>query len=332
MTMDNTGISGPGSAPVAAAPPRTRFQGAAEDASGGPVRALALDTLQVSTGPRCNLSCKHCHVSGGPGRTEEMNAGTALAVLAALASSPATATLDITGGAPEMSPVFRMLVEGARAIGRRVVVRSNLTLLSERDYAWVAPFLRASGAEVVASLPYYGPEAVDRVRGSGVFMRSIEALALLNSLGIGTGTAPLSLVYNPPGAFLAPPQTSLEAEYRERLASDFGVRFDALYTFSNMPIGRFREFLARAGAIETYMKKLIGAFNPATLCGIMCRRLVSVGHDGLLHDCDFNLALEMGLAPGLPRSIEEFDHERLADRPIMLGDHCYACTAGQGST
>jgi len=297
------------------------------------LHSLGVETLQVNLGFRCNLACKHCHVAAGPGRSEMMADENVDAVLDIVASGEIH-TLDLTGGAPEYHPRFRELVTRARTLGKHVIVRSNLAIFFEPGMEDLPEFLADAGVELVASLPFYLEESVDRVRGAGTFGKCIEALKRLNELGFGSssGTRELSLVYNPQGAFLPPPQAALEQEYRRTLSEHHGVSFDRLYTLANMPIGRFKEFLERTGQLNSYMEKLSGAFNPCTLDGLMCRHLVSVAWDGTLHDCDFNQVLGLGVAEDIPQSVQAFDYRALAARPIMLGEHCYGCTAGQGST
>jgi radical SAM/Cys-rich protein len=297
-----------------------------------PLRAMELSTLQVNLGYRCNLACRHCHVSGGPSRMEVMDRETADAVLRALASSK-IGTLDITGGAPELNPSFRYLVLGARKLGRIMIARTNLAVFFEAGMEDLPEFYRDNDVALVASLPYYLEDDVDRVRGSGTFRKSIDALRKLNGLGYGAPDGKvLNLVYNPRGAFLAPDQSALEAEYRKELSARFGISFTRLYTFTNMPIGRFRAFLAGTGHLEKYMDKLACAFNPATLDGIMCRHLVSVGWDGRLYDCDFNQVLGLTVNSGAPAHIRDFDPDPLSGRIIETGDHCFGCTAGAGSS
>ena len=309
-----------------------------------PVRARTT-TLQVNIGLRCNLACHHCHVESGPKRTERLGRDDVDRLLALLERTPAVTTLDLTGGAPEMHPDFRHFVREARRLGRRVIDRCNLTILLEPGYEDLADFLAEQEVDVVASLPCYGPENVESQRGRGVFDGSIRALQRLNALGYGRGghgaaaegaptDAPgrLDLVYNPVGPSLPPPQSTLEAEYRDALARDFGIRFDALLTITNMPIKRFAHALARDGRHRDYMDLLVASFNPGTLPGLMCRHQISVAHDGRLYDCDFNQALELGV-PGEPRTIHELtDLAALDGRPIATGDHCFGCTAGAGSS
>jgi radical SAM/Cys-rich protein len=297
------------------------------------LRADGVSVLQVNLGYRCNLSCKHCHVSGGPTRTEVMDRATAESVLSALLDNPLE-TLDLTGGAPELNPNFRWLVVEARRAGRHVIVRTNLSVFFEPGLEDTPRFLREHGVEVVASLPYYLQDGVDRVRGSGTFAKCIAGLRRLNELGYGSGSAEprLSLVYNPSGAFLAPTQAEMEEEYRRELSARHGISFSGLFTLTNMPIGRFRDFLVRTGGLEPYLGRLACAFNPDTLNAVMCRRFVSVGWDGMLYDCDFNQMLGLPVTAGCSRHIGSFDYAALSGRDLVVGDHCYGCTAGQGST
>lgn len=298
----------------------------------GPLTASGIDMLQVNVGYRCNLACKHCHVQGGADRQEAMSRETVDAVLNVVRDGRIK-TVDITGGAPELNPHFRYLVEEAQNAGCNVVVRTNLSIFYEEGMEDLFDFYGKKHIELVASLPSCHGENVDRVRGNGVFEKSISALRRLNCLGYGADNGrTLNLVYNPAGAFLPPAQFSLEAEYKKELSSSYGITFTRLYTFANMPVGRFRQFLLRTGNFEKYMEKLIQAFNPETLCGLMCRRLVNVAWDGRLYDCDFNQMTGLGIAEGYPAMIGAFDHDRLASRKIVVDDHCFGCTAGQGST
>ncbi len=298
-----------------------------------PLQATRIETLQVNVGKRCNQACKHCHVEAGPQRTEVMTRETAGWVIGALERHPEIATLDITGGAPELNPNFRFLVTAARALRRHVMDRCNLTVLFEPGQEDTADFLRDNDVEVVASLPYYLAQRTDSQRGLGVFDKSVAGLQWLNRLGYGRDGGPaLNLVYNPTGAFLPPAQAEIEAEYRRELDKRHGIAFSNLYTITNMPISRFLHFLERSGNAERYMEKLVGAFNPAAAQGVMCRSLVSVGWDGALYDCDFNQMLELPLTPGRPRHIRDFDGEMLAGRTVAVGRHCFGCTAGAGSS
>jgi radical SAM/Cys-rich protein len=244
------------------------------------------------------------------------------------------ATLDVTGGAPELNPHFRHLVRSARALGCHVIVRSNLAILSEDGMEDLTGFYRDQMVEVVASLPYYLSEQVDRVRGEHAFAKSIAALRRLNSLGFGNGDPrlPLTLVYNPQGMFLPPCQRTLEAEYRRELDKRYGITFSRLFTLANMPLGRFRNALVERRLYDNYLGKLRSAFNSSTLEGLMCRHLINVGWDGTLYDCDFNQMAGLALTSPNPASIMEFDPVRLLAREIATAEHCYGCTAGQGST
>jgi radical SAM/Cys-rich protein len=290
-------------------------------------------TIQVNVGKLCNQACHHCHVDAGPRRTERMTRETAERVIEMLAASPGVETLDITGGAPELNPNFAMLVERARALGRRVIVRCNLTVTLEPGMEWLVEFYRRAGVELVCSLPCYTAENTDRQRGAGVFDKSIAALRNLNAAGFGRGTLRLDLVYNPIGASLPPPQAELEAQYREELARNFGIVFDRLLTITNMPIARFANQLSAAGNHTAYMSLLVNHFNPATVDMLMCRDLVSVGWDGRLYDCDFNQMLEIPIGASAASAIWDIeDVGELAGARIATGSHCFGCTAGAGSS
>jgi radical SAM/Cys-rich protein len=296
------------------------------------LRATGIVVLQVNVGKLCNQTCRHCHVDAGPERREIMTRET-MAVCLDVLDRAGIPTLDVTGGAPEMNPHFRWFVAEARKLGRHVIDRCNLTILLAPGYDDLPQFLTEQRVEVVASLPCYLPKNTDAQRGEGVFEKSITALRRLNALGYGVPESELllTLVYNPVGPALPPPQPQLEADYRRELATRHGVVFNRLFTITNMPISRFLEDLVRAGRYEEYMGKLIAAYNPATVEGVMCRTTLSVGWDGRLYDCDFNQMLNLGLAPGLPRTIGEFDLRNLSDRRIVTGRHCFGCTAGSGS-
>lgn len=300
-----------------------------------PVRRAALQTLQVNLGYRCNQSCLHCHVNAGPNRTEMMDAATVDQVLAVLRARRVE-TLDLTGGAPELNPHFRRLVAGARALGVKVIDRCNLTILSEPGQEDLADFLAAQGVEVVASLPCYSPANVDRQRGDGVFEASIAGLKRLNALGYGQADRGLvlNLVYNPQGPVLPPPQQTLEADYKRELAAHFGIVFNRLYALTNMPIQRFGSTLVSKGSFASYMALLRGAYQAENLGTLMCRSTVSVDWQGDLYDCDFNQML------GLRARLKGRERPQLADlldddpegEAIHTADHCYGCTAGQGSS
>ena len=312
------------------------FDAALAGAGLDPLGASSLDTLQVNVGKLCNMTCAHCHVDAGPDRkTENMSAATADAVLALLKISGAT-TLDLTGGAPEMNPHFRRLVTAARAMNRHVVDRCNLTILTAPTYEWAAPFLAENDVEVVASLPCYTADNCDAQRGDGAFMKSVSALRSLNELGYGVrAELPLTLVYNPVGPSLPPPQGALEADYQTRLAEDFGVRFTRLFTITNMPIARYLDHLVETGRYDDYMAKLTAAFNPDAAAGVMCRTTLSVNWDGSLSDCDFNQMLNLPLAGRRARNIRDAPPTELLrqilNRPVVTGPHCFGCTAGAGS-
>jgi len=294
-------------------------------------------TLQVNLGYRCNQSCVHCHVDAGPRRTESMDAATLDAVIAYLRKG-GTEVLDITGGAPELNAVFRPLVVAARALGLQVMDRCNLTILAEPGQHDLAEFLAAHQVEIIASLPCYLEENVDGQRGQGVFASSIRGLQRLNELGYGDGHSGLllSLVYNPTGPTLPPPQSSLEADYRRELAARFGVRFDRLLTLANMPIRRFGSWLQSKGQFQGYLDLLRAAHREENLEAVMCRDLISIDWQGFVYDCDFNQMLDLPLPADAGHGrlhIRDLDGPRtLAGRRIHTGAHCYGCTAGQGSS
>lgn len=297
-----------------------------------PLEATGIAVLQVNVGKLCNQTCRHCHVDAGPDRREVMSRETmqlCLDVLKALAIP----TLDVTGGAPEMNPHFRWLVEQAASLGRQVIDRCNLTILLAPRQGDLPRFLADHRVEVVGSLPCYLPENTDRQRGDGVFAKSVEALRRLNAEGYGLAGSglTLTLVYNPVGPSLPPPQAGLEAAYRHELRARYGVEFTRLFTITNMPINRFLDDLLECGWYEEYMRKLIDAYNPAAAARVMCRTTLSIGWDGTLHDCDFNQMLGLDLAPGLPRHVRDFATAELGRRRIVTGRHCFGCTAGAGS-
>jgi radical SAM/Cys-rich protein len=302
----------------------------------GPLRAGGLEVLQVNVGRVCNQTCRHCHVDAGPDRTETMSGTVANACLELLARGPFT-TLDITGGAPEMNPQFRPLVERGYALGKRVIDRCNLTILEAPGYADLAEFLARHQVEVVASLPCYLEQNVDRQRGDRVFDRSLAALRRLNALGYGQSGSglTLTLVFNPGGASLPPPQQKLEADYRRELRARYGIEFTRLFTITNMPISRFLEDLLSQGRLAEYLQKLVDAFNPATVDALMCRSTLSVDWLGRLFDCDFNQMLDLPVSPGEPATVFDLTTaalESFARRPIQTAQHCYGCTAGAGSS
>jgi len=309
------------------------FEAALTEAGLAPLQAAGIQVLQINVGRVCNQTCLHCHVDAGPDRRESMSGEVAEACLRVLAET-AIPTLDITGGAPELNPNFRRLVAEGRRLGRHVIDRSNLTILLAPGYRDLPEFLAEHGVEVVASLPCYTPDNVNAQRGDGVFEQSIAALQRLNALGYGQPGSGLvlTLVFNPGGPALPPPQAQLEADYRRELQARYGIRFNRLFTLANLPIGRFLHRLVENGQYEAYMQQLVHAFNPAAVEGVMCRTTLSVEWNGRLHDCDFNQVLGLGLEPTAPADIREFDFARLAGRRVLTGQHCYGCTAGAGSS
>lgn len=310
----------------------SQFARRLQDDGHGPLRAApTLSTLQINVGKRCNQACRHCHVDAGPKRVELMDERTARRCMELVAASPDVTTVDITGGAPEMNPHFRYLVERSRELGRHVIDRCNLTILCEPGYEDLAAFLADHDVHVIASLPCYSLANVDKQRGKGTFDASIEGLRKLNALGYGAERK-LDLVYNPGGPFLPPPQQALQADYQRELDAHFGVAFDELLTLTNLPIARFRHDLERDGALDDYMALLADNFNGATVPSVMCRSMVSVGWTGALYDCDFNQMLEMPVG-GRPTTLWDIESlADLADRDIAVDDHCFGCTAGAGSS
>ena len=298
-----------------------------------PLAATGITVLQINVGKLCNQTCRHCHVDAGPDRRESMSRETADLCLAALAKTDIP-TVDITGGAPELNPNFRRLVEESVKLGRHVMDRCNLSILLVPSQADLAEFLARHRVEIVASLPYFQASQTDAQRGEGVFDKSIEALRMLNRLGYGRegGGLMLNLVHNPVGAFLPPKQETIEARFKHELQRRHGITFNRLYTITNMPISRFLEFLEENGNYEGYMERLANAFNPAAAAGVMCRYTLSVGWDGTLYDCDFNQMLELPVIHGMPRHIRDFDPATLHTREIVTANHCYGCTAGAGSS
>ena len=293
-------------------------------------------TLQINVGKLCNQACHHCHVDAGPKRTEIMPADVARRTMELLAASPSVTTVDITGGAPELNANFRWLVEESQRLGRHVIDRCNLTVLLEDSQHDLAEFLAARHVEIIASLPCYTAENVDKQRGKGVFEKSMVALRKLNALGYGMpgSELKLGLVYNPVGPSLPPAQAELEADYKKQLRDNFGIEFHHLLTITNMPIHRFEEDLQRQGKHDIYMELLRKNFNGATVHGLMCRSLVSIGYDGKLYDCDFNQMLDMELEqPGRVATVWDIDSfSGWAGRRIKTGGHCFGCTAGAGSS
>jgi radical SAM/Cys-rich protein len=298
-----------------------------------PLTAAEIEIFQINVGKLCNQICAHCHVDAGPDRTEIMTRETMEQCLQALAKT-SIPKVDITGGAPEMNPNFRWLVEQARGLGRQVMDRCNLTVLFVKGEEDLPGFLAKNQVEVICSLPYYQERETDRQRGAGVFGRSIEALKLLNSFGYGKRDSGLilNLVHNPVGAFLPASQKAIEADFKRNLFQKHGIEFNNLYCITNMPISRFLEFLLQSGNYEQYMERLLHSFNPAAVEGVMCRNTISVGWDGRLYDCDFNQMLKLEVNHGGPNHIKDFELSMLNHRRIVTGRHCYGCTAGAGSS
>lgn len=299
-----------------------------------PLQRTQLTTLQVNLGYLCNQTCVHCHVNAGPKRTELMEEGTIHQVLDFLRAQPQVRTLDLTGGAPEMNPHFRTLVEAARELGVRVIDRCNLTILEEAGYEDLAKFLAQQQVEVCASLPCYLEDNVDRQRGNGVFQTSLNALHRLNALGYGQAGSGLilNLAYNPQGPVLPPAQQNLEAAYHQHLG-EMDIVFNHLLTITNMPIARFGSTLVSHGKFHDYMRLLRDAYRPENLDGVMCRSLLSVDWQGYVYDCDFNQMLQLPLGAGSQARthLAELQLRDLQHETIAIADHCYGCTAGQGS-
>ena len=302
---------------------------------------LAVDTLQVNITKLCNQACRHCHVDASPARTEAMSPEGIAKCLEILARYPEIGTLDITGGAPELHPQFAEFVEGATRLKKRVIVRHNLTVQLDKhpktgeNMEHLPQFFARQRVELISSLPYHQQFFTDAQRGPGVFGKSVEAMRRLNTVGYGVEGSGLvlNLVYNPVGPYLPAAQATLEADYKRELKNRHGLVFNSLYTITNMPINRFRLHLEKSGQLEPYMAKLLAAFNPTAAEGVMCRTLVSVGHDGRLYDCDFNQMLELGAScGGRPLSIFDFDLATALRRRIRFGEHCLGCTAGGGSS
>jgi radical SAM/Cys-rich protein len=294
------------------------------------LRRDVLRVLQINVGRKCNQACRHCHVDAAPWRTEMMEEPVARRVGEWIRTF-APATVDITGGAPELSEFFRYFVETARSAGAHVIDRNNLTILEEPGFEWLPDYLAGHEVEVVASLPCYLPENVTRQRGAGVYEKSIRGLRKLNAAGFGTRHT-LNLVYNPVGPTLPGPQAELEADYKAALEREHGIVFHQLYTITNQPIARFAEDLRAHGQWDEYLELLANSFNPGTVDGLMCRTTLSVDYLGRLYDCDFNQMLGMQLRNGRPLQLWDVSAEELSQREIQTGMHCFACTAGCGSS
>lgn len=314
---------------LASLPLRAEFDALAPD-----LAPAQLEIFQVNLGKLCNMTCKHCHVDAGPDRTDAMmDDATVEQVIARMRASGAH-TVDLTGGAPELHPRFRHLVQAAVDAGKHVMDRCNLTVLLLPRNAGLVDWLAARGVEIVASLPHYRRPNTDAQRGDGVFERSIRALRILNAAGYGKGDPRrrLTLVSNPAGAFLGASQAGVEREWREGLQKNFGLTFDRLFVLNNMPIARFLEWLQASGNLEAYLERLVNAYNPGAVAGLMCRNTLSVGWDGRLYDCDFNQMLDLELRLPAGAHIRDFDEAAWARRRIVTARHCFGCTAGAGSS
>ena len=297
-----------------------------------PLITQGIHTFQVNVGFLCNQSCRHCHHQAKPERTEIMSRET-MDMIVRKAEEAHIATIDITGGAPELNPNIREFIQVLKTNGHHIMLRTNLTALLEEGNEDLAEFYRLNGLELIASLPCYEKDEVDRVRGDGVFEQSIEALKTLNSYGYGVEPGlVLNLVYNPMSAFLPPPQEALKEEYASILWRDFKIRFNDLFTITNMPVGRFLDDLEEMGKKEEYLKLLKGSFNPATLENLMCLYQISIGWEGTLYDCDFNQALGLTTTRGFPRNIRDLEAGSIPEREIVTGEPCFGCTAGAGSS
>jgi radical SAM/Cys-rich protein len=292
-----------------------------------------IEIFQVNIGKMCNQVCKHCHVDAGPDRKEIMTTETMQLCLDVLSSSQIS-VVDITGGAPELNPNFKWFVSEIRKLDKHVMVRSNLTILDSNGFEDYAEFMADNKIEIISSLPFYKAGFTDRQRGEGVFDKSIKVIKRLNELGYGKEKSDLifNLVYNPVGAFLPASQFSLEAEYKRELWNNYNIVFNNLFTITNMPISRFLDYLIDSNNYDSYMQKLINAFNPAAALNVMCRNTLSVGWDGFLYDCDFNQMLELTVDHGAPKHLKDFNLDTIENRRIVTGQHCFGCTAGSGSS
>ncbi len=299
-----------------------------------PLVPTQIEIFQVNVGKMCNQVCKHCHVDAGPDRKEIMTRDTMQQCLDALKKTTAH-TVDLTGGAPEMNPDFRWFVEELSALGKKIIVRCNLTIIvANAKYHDLPDFFKKHRIEVVSSLPYFSAAKTDSQRGEGVFEKSIKALKMLNAVGYGIKDSglTLNLVYNPAGAFLPADQQSLENEFRKKLRDGFEIEFNNLFAITNLPVSRFLEYLLASGNYENYMEKIIAAYNPVAASNVMCRNTVSIGWDGFLYDCDFNQMLELKVTTPTSQHVSTWDTHALAAREIVVNQHCFGCTAGAGSS
>lgn len=310
------------------------FQQKLETSNLYPLKPLQIGIFQINIGKMCNQTCRHCHVDAGPDRKEIMTRETMMQCLEVLRQHPQLQTVDLTGGAPEMNPNFRWFAEEIKKLDRHIIVRCNLTIIrANKKYYDLPQFYKQNNIEVVSSLPFYTQDRTDRQRGDGVFADSIKALQMLNDAGYGlegTGLI-LNLVYNPAGAFLPPSQASLESEYKEALMDKYGIHFNNLFAITNLPISRYLDYLITTNNYEAYMEKLVNAYNPTAAASVMCRNTISIGWDGYLYDCDFNQMLELKVTSD-SKHIKDFKLDQLQARNIIVGQHCYGCTAGAGSS
>jgi len=301
---------------------------------------LNIETLQVNVTLKCNQACLHCHVDSSPKRTEQMSKETIDKCLEILVKHPQIINLDLTGGAPELNPNFDYFVTEAKKLGKHILVRHNLTVTIDGDPTtkeskfYLPKFYADNNVEVISSLPYYQEYFTDKQRGKGVFQKSIESLKMLNDVGYGNENTELKLdlVYNPVGAFLPACQQDLEKDFKKELWQKYQIKFNNLYTITNMPIHRFKEQLERLGTYDEYMEKLVNAFNPSAAKGVMCRSLLSVSYDGKIFDCDFNQMLNLQIYDNEPLTVFNFSYEKLQKRKIIFDSHCFGCTAGAGSS
>ncbi len=299
-----------------------------------PLTPQALEIFQINMGKMCNQACKHCHVDAGPDRREIMTRETMEIILKILANSTAH-TVDLTGGAPEMNPQFRWFVEQLTALGKKIIVRCNLTIiLANKSYNDLPAFFKKHHIHIVSSLPYYDKGKTDRQRGDGVFEDSIQALKMLNAIGYGQPDSGLNLdlVYNPAGAFLPGSQDALQKDFKTELRRLFGIEFNNLFAITNMPISRYLDYLIATDNFEDYMEKLVAAFNPTAAAGVMCRNTISISWDGFIYDCDFNQMLDLKIQSASRAGLSEYNEIELQKRKIVLNQHCYGCTAGAGSS
>ena len=310
------------------------FQQKLEETGLYPLTPREMQIFQINVGKMCNQVCKHCHVDAGPDRKEIMTRNTMQHCLDALRNNPQLQTVDLTGGAPEMNPDFRWFVEEIKKLGRHIIVRCNLTIiLANKKYHDLPAFYKRHNIEVVSSLPFYTQDRTDRQRGDGVFEDSIKVLQMLNEQGYGIEGSglTLNLVYNPAGAFLPPPQDTLEAEYKSELKKHFNIEFNNLFAITNLPISRYLNYLLQSGNYEKYMEKLVVAYNPVAAANVMCRNTISIGWDGFLYDCDFNQMLDLKV-DSVVQHIAQFNTVVLGRRNITVNQHCFGCTAGSGSS